>query len=44
VLEFVKDNAKKANDLNIRSAVSLFVLRQNFGTDWKRIAEYSFCN
>ena len=43
VLEFVKEHAKKANDLNIRSAVSLLVLRENFGSDWKRIAEYSFC-
>lgn len=44
VLQFVRDNAKKAKDLNIRSAVSLLVLRENFGDDWKRIAEYSFCN
>jgi hypothetical protein len=44
ILEFVKDNARKAKDLNIRSAVALFTLRENFGDDWKRIAEYSFSN
>jgi Cdc6-like AAA superfamily ATPase len=44
VLEFVKENATKAKDLNIRSAVALLVLRENFGDDWKRIAEYSFSN
>lgn len=43
VLEFVKEFALKAKDLNIRSASSLLVLRDNFGDDWKRIAEYSFC-
>lgn len=43
VFAFVKEFASKAKDLNIRSAVSLLVLRKNFGTDWKRIAEYSFC-
>ena len=43
VLEFVKEFAPKAKDLNIRSASSLLVLRDNFGDDWKRIAEYSFC-
>ena len=44
VFEFVKEFAHKAKDLNIRSAVALMVLRENFGDDWKRIAEYSFCN
>jgi hypothetical protein len=44
VLDFVVEFANKAKDLNIRSAVSLLVLRENFGKDWKRIAEYSFCN
>lgn len=44
VLDFVKEFAAKAKDLNIRSAVALLVLRENFGDDWKRIAEYSFCN
>jgi hypothetical protein len=43
VFEFVKEFAPKAKDLNIRSAVALLVLRDNFGDDWKRIAEYSFC-
>jgi hypothetical protein len=43
VLEFVKKHANSANDLNIRSATSLLVLRDNFGKDWERIAEYSFC-
>lgn len=44
VLEFVRDNARKSKDLNIRSAVALFTLRENFGNDWRRIAEYSFSN
>jgi hypothetical protein len=44
VLEFVKENADTAKDLNIRSAVSLLTLRQNFGAKWARIAKYSFCN
>lgn len=44
VLEFVKKYAKESKDLNIRSAVSLITLRENFGGDWERIAKYSFCN
>jgi hypothetical protein len=44
VYNFVKANAHKAKDLNIRSALNLLVLRENFGNDWERIAEYSFCN
>jgi hypothetical protein len=43
VLAFVKKHAKKANDLNIRSAMNLFPLIEDFGSDWERIAEYSFC-
>lgn len=43
VLEFVKEKAAKAKDLNIRTAVSLMTLRENFGPEWRRIAEYSFC-
>jgi hypothetical protein len=44
VLDFVKKYAGEAKDLNIRSAVSLITLRENFGDDWERIAKYSFCN
>lgn len=44
VLNFVRMNAHRARDLNIRSAVSLLVLRDNFGDNWERIVEYSFCN
>jgi hypothetical protein len=44
VFEFVKKYAGQAKDLNIRSAVSLITLRENFGDDWERIAKYSFCN
>ena len=43
VLEFVRENADTAKDLNIRSAVSLLTLRANFGEKWARIAKYSFC-
>jgi hypothetical protein len=43
VFEFVKTYANDAKDLNVRSAASLITLRENFGTDWKRIAKYSFC-
>lgn len=43
VFEFVKKYANEAKDLNIRSAVSLITLRENFGDDWERIAKYSFC-
>jgi hypothetical protein len=43
VLAFVKKHANKANDLNIRSAMNLFPLIEDFGSDWERIAEYSFC-
>jgi hypothetical protein len=44
VFNFVKQYADEAKDLNIRSAVSLLTLRENFGDDWKRIAKYSFCS
>jgi hypothetical protein len=44
VFNFVKQYAEEAKDLNIRSAVSLLTLRENFGNDWERIAKYSFCN
>jgi Cdc6-like AAA superfamily ATPase len=44
VLAFVREFATEAKDLNIRSAVSLFTLRENFGADWRDIAQYSFCN
>jgi hypothetical protein len=44
VLDFVRENAEAAKDLNIRSVVSLLTLRQNFGAKWARIAKYSFCN
>jgi transcriptional regulator len=44
VLEFVKENASEATDLNIRSATALITLRNKFGANkWKRIAKYSFC-
>jgi len=44
VMEFVKENAYNATDLNIRSATALITLRNKFGADrWKRIAKYSFC-
>ena len=43
VLEFVRENAENASDLNIRSAVALLTLRQEFGKNWARIAKYSFC-
>jgi hypothetical protein len=43
VLQFVKKHAKEAKDLNVRSAASLIVLRENFGDDWEGIAKYSFC-
>jgi len=44
VMEFIKENAEDATDLNIRSAVSLITLRTKFGpAKWKRIAKYSFC-
>ena len=43
VLEFIQENAENAADLNIRSAVALLTLRQEFGTKWARIAKYSFC-
>jgi hypothetical protein len=43
VLEFVRENAETAKDLNIRSVVSLLTLRQEFGAKWARIAKYSFC-
>jgi len=42
VLAFVKKYAEKASDLNIRSAVALLTLRENFGKDWEKIALYSF--
>jgi hypothetical protein len=43
VLDFVRENADAAKDLNIRSVVSLLTLRQEFGAKWARIAKYSFC-
>lgn len=43
VLNFVRENASNASDLNIRSAVALLTLRQEFGDNWQRIAKYSFC-
>jgi hypothetical protein len=43
VLEFIRENAENASDLNIRSAVALLTLRQEFGKNWSRIAKYSFC-
>jgi hypothetical protein len=43
VLEFVRENAETAKDLNIRSAVALLTLRREFGEKWSRIARYSFC-
>ena len=42
VLAFVKKHGADAKDLNIRSAVGLFVLREEFGDQWDRIAKYSF--
>jgi len=44
ITKFVVAYAKTAKDLNIRSALSLFTLRENFGDDWEDIARYSFCN
>lgn len=43
VTNFVIAYANDAKDLNIRSALSLFTLRENFGDDWQDIARYSFC-
>lgn len=43
VLQFVRKHANDAKDLNVRSAASLIVLRENFGDDWEGIAKYSFC-
>jgi hypothetical protein len=44
VLAFVKKHASKANDLNIRSAMNLFPIVEECGSNWERIAEYSFCS
>ena len=44
VLAFVVKHAKKANDLNIRSAMNLFPIVEECGSNWERIAEYSFCS
>ena len=42
VMEFIRNHAKAATDLNIRSALTVLKLRQQFGDDFARIAEYSF--
>ena len=44
VLEFVKKHAENAKDLNIRTAVALLTLREEFGSKWERLAKYSFVN
>jgi hypothetical protein len=42
VIEFIKKYASKATDLNIRSALTVLKLRQQFGRDFERIALYNF--
>ena len=44
VIEFIRENYKMAKDLNIRTAVNLMTIREEFGPRWSRIAKYSFCN
>ena len=42
VLEFVKEYAESASDLNIRSALNVLKLRKDVGENWKRLALYNF--
>lgn len=40
VLEFIKKNATKFTDLNIRSAVNIMKIRMGLEKDWERLALY----
>ena len=42
VLNFVKKNASKAKDLNIRSAFNILKIKVSLGEDWERAALYNF--
>jgi len=42
VLDFIKKNANKAKDLNIRSALNLLKIKMAVGENWERICLYNF--
>jgi hypothetical protein len=41
VLEFIRENASRITDLNIRSALNVLKLRTQIDQDWERIALYT---